>query len=458
MSNAAIIICTRPQSSRLPGKVFMPVAGVPAIEHILSRLQGCGLPVILAVPTGCTDYDSLIDKYRGANRTLQLSIYYGNPASPLHRMADCIEDTAIEWVIRITHDDILIDRETMLELYRACAVQPDCGYGVTPRIVDGAGVEVIHRANLLQAAKNRVETTEFISYFVKESPRREIKVIEPRESICRPYRLTMDYYDDWIVLDTVLTHLGPFATLDSVCHYLDTHPHVTAWNKQPLLTFYTCVRNGDRFIRQAMQSVLNNQGIDFEYIVVDDGSDDSTAIIVSEFSSDRRVRFFKNYHSIGLASSSNIAIDKARGKYIMRVDADDMLLPDAASKMIQKIESDGAGAVYSAYHETGIDSQIVFNRIDPRFVHHAGCALFDHKMINEIRFTEGLRHFDGADLHKRMQARNMPISYIDQPLWLYRRHDKNISDSDRLERDRVRGALGIGQATATSYAPGLFGI
>lgn len=451
MTTAAIIICTRPESSRLPGKVFRPVAGVPAIDHILNRLQGCGIPVVLAVPLGCTDYDKIVLQYRADSSNLSVNIFYGDPDSPLHRMAACAEALPNpEWLIRITHDDILIDQATMLDLLRACVVDPEVGYGVTPAIVDGAGVEVIHRSNLLSAAKVRTEPTEFISYFVKASPYRKIKTIEPRESIRRPYRLTMDYYEDWLVLDTVLSRVGSNATLDHVCHYLDTHAHVAAWNRQPLVTFYTCVRNGEKFLRQAMQSVLNNQGIDFEYIVVDDGSIDDTAVVVSEFANDPRVRFFKNYDSIGLASSSNLAINKARGKYIMRVDADDILLPHATKEMIQRIEAERAGAVYAAYHETDIDSQIVTGNLNPRKVHHAGCALFDHKMINEIRFTDGLRHFDGADLHKRLQERRMPVAYVDQPMWLYRRHDKNLSNSDREERARVRAGLEIGNATATS--------
>lgn len=449
MKNAAIIICTRPESSRLPGKVFMPVAGVPAIEHIIHRLIGCGIPIVLAVPYGCNDYTRTVAKYRPE----EVSLFYGHPESPLHRMAQVVElDPQIEWVIRITHDDILIDQQTMLDLLKACQAEPECGYGISPTIVDGAGVEVIHRSNLLSAARTREEPTEFVSYFVKSAPYRKMITIEPRESIRRPYRMTMDYYEDWLVLDTVLGRTGPLAKLDDVCHYLDTHPHITGWNRQPLVTFYTCVKNGEKYIRETMQSVLNNSSIEYEYIILDDGSTDDTAVIVSEFAGNPHVRFFKNQKSIGLASSSNIAINKARGKYIMRVDADDILLPSAASTMVRIMEEGAAGAVYAAYHETDSAAGVIEANIDPRKVHHAGCALFDHKMINEIRFTEGLRHFDGADLHKRIAARQMPIAYINQPLWLYRRHEKNLSNSNPEERARVRAQLEIGEATATSIA------
>lgn len=447
MINAAIIICSRPQSSRLPGKVFMEVAGVPAIKHILGRVAGCGLPVIVAVPDGCHDYDHLAQD--------GVTIFCGNPDSPLHRMAEVVdampEHKRPKWIVRITHDDILIDQITMLKLLKACDENPAAGYGVCPSIVDGAGVEVIRIDNLLHAARTRTEPTEFVSYFVKSKPFPKTITIAPRISVMRPYRLTMDYYEDWVVLDTVLARVGPGASLDAVCYYLDTHAHILAWNRQPLVTFYTCVRDGEKFIRKAMRSVLNNAGFDFEYIVVDDGSRDATAVIVSEFAGDRRLRFFKNRTSLGLASSSNIALSKSRGKYIMRIDADDVLLPYAAETMIQTMEKEKAGAVYAAYCEIDANGKILRgnNNLDPREVHHAGCALFDKKLLNEIRFTEGLRHFDGADLHLRMKDRAM-IAYVDSPLWHYRRHDKNLSNSDRDERARVRTELGIGAATATT--------
>lgn len=453
MTNAAIIICTRPQSSRLPGKVFMQVAGHMAIQHIIERLRGCGIPVVLAVPGDCDEYDHIIRAYE-RETDIKLGIFYGNGPSPLHRMADCAEAMPeAEWIVRITHDDIVIDQKTMLDVLKACQEKLNCGYGISPAIVDGAGVEVIHRDNLLHAARERKEPTEFISYFVKDFPRPKTVVVEPRQSIRRPYRLTMDYYEDWIVLDTVLSQVGHDASLDLICHYLDTHPYISLWNRQPLVTYYTCVKNGEKYLRAAMKSVLSNNGIDFEYIVVDDGSNDQTAVIVSEFSADKRVRFFKNEKSIGLASSSNIAINKARGKYIMRVDADDIIMPHATKAMIAMISDNRAGAIYAAYQEINASGEIISDDLDPQDVHHAGCALFDHKMINEIRFTEGLRHFDGADLHKRMAARNMMIGYIDKPMWLYRRHEKNHSNSDHAERARVRTALDIGNATATSILP-----
>ena len=61
-NDAVIIICTRPESKRLPGKVFKKIAGVPAIEHILNRLIGLDCPVVLAIPPFCHAYDYLLDK------------------------------------------------------------------------------------------------------------------------------------------------------------------------------------------------------------------------------------------------------------------------------------------------------------------------------------------------------------------------------------------------------------
>jgi len=197
-NDAVIIICTRPDSKRLPNKAFLPVADIPAIEHILNRLIDCQIPVILAVPVDCKDYGYLIEKYNGS---LNLDIIPGDPESPLHRMRYAFDTyqkyfKEAKWIIRITHDDILIDQKTMIDLLDECRKR-HAGYGITPSIIDGAGVEVIHCDNLRYGADAHRQPTEYISYFVKYEPKKRIVSMEPRFQIKRDYRMTMDYQNSW---------------------------------------------------------------------------------------------------------------------------------------------------------------------------------------------------------------------------------------------------------------------
>jgi len=435
--SAVVIICTRPDSRRLPRKAFRPVAGVRAIEHILHRLSNCGLPVVLAVPTGCAEYNYLPNKYRDE---LSVEIFEGTPDSPLHRMAQVMHGRNEKWIVRITHDDILIDQKTMLDLIDACEEQ-DAVYGSSPTIVEGAGVEVFARYKLVKAARDRIEPTEFVSYFVKSVyPDKNIQ-IEPRHSIKRNYRLTMDFQEDAIVLETLLRNVGPFATLDRVVEFLDQHPSLLNINHQPLVSVYTCAYNGEKYIQSTISSVLSNaSNLDMEYILVDDGSTDQTILVASQFADDKRMRIFMNSENLGLASSSNRAIDAARGKYIMRVDADDWIVKGAIHEMVRCIEDKQAGVVYSAFHETDGDGNVIMRNVSPEVNHHAGCALMDKRLLNEVRFKDGLRHWDSMELYRRMRNK-VQIAYLGIPLWYYRRHGESLSMNHTTDRGKALADL-----------------
>src|SRR3990167_5538014 len=163
--DAVVVICSRIESSRLPGKAFLEIEGIPAIEHMILRLKDTELPILIAVPEGQAKdhYVRFIQAHPE-----QVRLFEGDLESPLHRMAQCVEalDPRPSWILRATHDDIILDSRTALDLLELCE-REDSGYGISPGIVEGAGVEVIRTENLLAAAANRTETTEFIWYFVK---------------------------------------------------------------------------------------------------------------------------------------------------------------------------------------------------------------------------------------------------------------------------------------------------
>ena len=153
--NAVIIICSRQKSSRLPGKAFRKIAGVPALKILLDRVVGSRFPVVVAVPP------SEVDTYRDFVGGMNVSVMGGNAESPLHRMAEVARSYAQmpDYLIRVTHDDILIDLESAIELLNEVHEQ-GAGYGVMPEIVDGAGVRQSYR-NLLRrltGAKSRLSS------------------------------------------------------------------------------------------------------------------------------------------------------------------------------------------------------------------------------------------------------------------------------------------------------------
>lgn len=102
----------------------------------------------------------------------------------------------------------------------------------------------------------------------------------------------------------------------------------------PLVSVVMPTYNGQEFIAEAIQSILDQTFRDFEFIIIDDGSTDSTAGIVASFQ-DKRIVYIKKKENSGIANSLNQGIQKARGKYIARMDDDDVSLPQRLEKQIE---------------------------------------------------------------------------------------------------------------------------
>ena len=83
--------------------------------------------------------------------------------------------------------------------------------------------------------------------------------------------------------------------------------------------------NAAKYIGECIDSVLNQSFADFEFVIVDDGSTDQTVEIVKSYS-DSRIRLVENEHDF--INSLNTSIRLAEGKYIARMDSDDVMMPD----------------------------------------------------------------------------------------------------------------------------------
>src|SRR6187455_3363395 len=95
----------------------------------------------------------------------------------------------------------------------------------------------------------------------------------------------------------------------------------------PLVSVVMSVYNGAKCLRDSVQSVLAQEGVDFEFIIVDDGSTDASGSLLSEFAeSDSRVRVI-HQHNRGLTRALIQGCAAARGPFIARQDCGDLSLP-----------------------------------------------------------------------------------------------------------------------------------
>ena len=108
-------------------------------------------------------------------------------------------------------------------------------------------------------------------------------------------------------------------------------------NKDPAVSVIMPVYNGESHLRESIDSILDQSFTDFEFIVVDDGSTDSSASIVSAYR-DSRIRFVQQ-ESSGISVALNKGIKLARGEFIARMDADDISLPDRLDCQYKHLKS-----------------------------------------------------------------------------------------------------------------------
>src|ERR1700722_2543034 len=106
----------------------------------------------------------------------------------------------------------------------------------------------------------------------------------------------------------------------------------------PLVTVLMPVYNAERFLGPAIGSVLSQTFVHFELLIVDDGSTGDTEQIIRSFP-DRRIRVLSNGANIGLIKSLNRGIGEAQGKYIARLDADDLCLPTRLADQVDVLEN-----------------------------------------------------------------------------------------------------------------------
>lgn len=107
----------------------------------------------------------------------------------------------------------------------------------------------------------------------------------------------------------------------------------------PKVTVLMPVYNAGKFLREAIDSILNQTFKDFEFLIINDGSTDKTAQILQSYH-DPRIKIVDNKVNIGLTRSLNKGLKIAKGKYIARMDADDISLPDRLEKQLPILEED----------------------------------------------------------------------------------------------------------------------
>ncbi|MDC8005065.1 glycosyltransferase family 2 protein [Aureisphaera galaxeae] len=121
-------------------------------------------------------------------------------------------------------------------------------------------------------------------------------------------------------------------------------------NTQPLVSIITPLYNAEAFIGQNIESVLNQTYENWEQIIVDDGSTDtSTSIVKAWAEKDARIKLILNAENKGAAYSRNHATELAKGNYIAFLDSDDWWHPSKLEKQIESMQEKGVAVSFTSY-------------------------------------------------------------------------------------------------------------
>jgi len=209
----------------------------------------------------------------------------------------------------------------------------------------------------------------------------------------------------------------------------------------PLVSVIMNCYNGERYLREAIESVLNQNYPNWELVFFDNASTDGTAEVVREYS-DLRIRYFRGEETIPLGAARNLAIAEVRGEYIAFLDSDDRWLPEKLALQLRCFdEQPDCGFVYGNYYiirPDGRQHRIGLKGKQPHGEMFAEC-LYQYSInlqtviirastlsvVNTL-FDPDLEISEEYDLFMRMLC-HVRAAYLDQPLAEYRIHDQMSS-------------------------------
>src|ERR1700681_1475187 len=124
--------------------------------------------------------------------------------------------------------------------------------------------------------------------------------------------------------------------------------------KTPLVSVVLPVYNGERYLTQSINSILFQTYSNWELIIINDGSSDNTENLILNYP-DKRIKYISNDGNKGIIYSLNKGLEKAKGEFIARLDADDVALPFRIEKQVEFLTENTDYAMCGSYFQT-IDS------------------------------------------------------------------------------------------------------
>jgi glycosyltransferase involved in cell wall biosynthesis len=234
----------------------------------------------------------------------------------------------------------------------------------------------------------------------------------------------------------------------------------------PKVTVLMSVYNGQDFLAEAVQSILDQSYRDFEFLIIDDGSTEPLDHILHRYKDNRIV--IRRQKNMGLTRSLNKGLSLARGEYIARMDADDVSLPNRLETQVHELDSDSrldlVGCFFDIVDGTGrlierkeLITDPVYRLWRLQFHNnygHGTVMLRKKSVLDAGSYDENLSYAQDYDLWSRISIRNN-TRIIPEVLYLYRMVEDGMQTSVKNYEIQLANALGVSNRNLIACNPGL---
>ncbi len=220
----------------------------------------------------------------------------------------------------------------------------------------------------------------------------------------------------------------------------------------PKVTVLLPIYNGEKYLKEAIESVLGQTFKDFEFLIINDGSTDNSVKIINSYQ-DPRIKLIYNEKNLGLIASLNKGFELIQTEYIARMDCDDISSPDRLLKQINYLDQhpkigvlgswvkiigdyDFVGKYYIQHEE--IKASLLFNS---SLAHPS--VVIRKKILDRcnFRYNEKFKHAEDYEMWTRMiEITN--FANLPEPLLFYRKHSESISktqnEAQKINSQEIR--------------------
>ncbi|MBM7566460.1 glycosyltransferase family 2 protein [Paenibacillus sacheonensis] len=229
----------------------------------------------------------------------------------------------------------------------------------------------------------------------------------------------------------------------------------------PTISVLMPVYNGELYLREAIESILGQTFTDFEFIILDDGSTDYSVNIIESYR-DARIQIVRNKINLGIVDTLNKGLQLAKGKYIARMDCDDISLQERFSEQVAYLEEHPYVGITASDIRFLDENNELLGALTPDEVklhllfycclaHPA--VMMRKKMLDQYQLSYNHVVAEDYDLWVR-SSRYFQVTRTSQPLLQYRRHGSQLTKTKMVENTESTVSIQKKQLRELEITPG----